>query len=114
VKQTKQQRDSKRRALVACARALVEAQGPSAVRLLLLAETYGTCTLTARRWLEGAGVDLSCLKRGRPSVERLEAADAASAFVADFVAKQNKNLDAFESAAETVFKLRLCPQPAAE
>lgn len=63
---TKQQREVVKAQVLACAKSLTVEFGPAAVKLLPIAQAFGTSTLSVKRWCREAGADLSHLKRGRP------------------------------------------------
>ncbi len=73
---TRQERQLARARVVAEARLLLSKQGPSGIVISLLGSRHGVSPLTARRWLEKAGFDLSGCQRGRPTQDRLEAIEA--------------------------------------
>jgi len=63
-RQTKEVLAQKKRKLLATAKELYKL-APERVRVLPLAQAFGVSALTARKWLAGAGLDLTA-KRGRP------------------------------------------------
>lgn len=69
LKATRQVMGRVRVELVAEAREIANRAGDSAILVSRIAEKYGVSSLTAKRWLEQAGFQLSKTRTGRPTFE---------------------------------------------
>lgn len=59
-------------AVIRTAHIIAAEHGPAAVRIAPLARRYGVSTVTVKRWLVAAGVDITHLRRGRPKTGGVE------------------------------------------